>query len=797
MIAKNTPTRRLFPKRPTQQSGWVLLCVFLVFQAALGRNEVSHQAGDRKGSLQILDLYANATFTREKFIRGETDSSGQLWTLSENNQIRRFDGFDWHEYGLNLNTPERLFDLKIMPDGSPWVASETGIFHFSGQGFARLNLPPKMHGYAIHGIRVSTQGLISVFGHSAGTGSLLGYLKDESWDLPALPDDFESPTFYHPGDGIEFLGSEKRLLIRKNGNAWNELISNKDSRKLAFVYSHELGIIAVGATPSEVLQIWKIDQRAQIERLDDLALPVVSKENTSVPLCSNADGVVILSVISDYHQKLYQIDSEGFRGIIDALPFAGLPIRGISTDNEGGIWLAGDEILSKLSPANSTVLTAGIPGKIVNISPNGSLWLSHKGSLYAYQDDQQTPVMQVDGVVNELGLVNGRYWFVSETGDLGYLHHVDPIYTNLAGLSDPAIAPRIAGSRGRTFAFWENGSVGGIYEWTQNEFSTLNIPVPENHRVWDVDACEDEYVWILASVPEASYNLGRWDPILEELHWQSLPIVLKDSRASAQIYPSAGSKVIVYTESAAIEVPKNLQSLSAPVFPIQGAVEHNQGAGLLLHRLADSGKSELIHFDKNEFRTYSGDLRNWTPITIDSRDILYLRNHDGSAFGRMRLGLDTSVSATHLGTFRMRHHPVFPDADTVSFTAYRSDSNRPLVATYYGSSKAPNAKARLVNIIRDRDRIESKLTFKIPFSKNHPDELRSIHASYRLGDEVWSPFRPLNSQGELEIATLPAGQHAIDVRIRNQDFVEAKEFQRLSYDLTKPSQGEAQAERHL
>ena len=346
MIAKNIPNSRQILKHPILHCGWVLFCALLISRPAIGQDETNLQGGDIGSSFQLLDLYANGALTRENFVRGEADPSGHLWTLNESGRIRRFDGLEWYDYGLILDEPVHLFDLKVMPDGSPWVASANGIFHFSGRGFEQLNLPTEIQDDAIHRIRVSAEGLISIFGHSGSGGSMVAYLKGGSWDLPTLPDNFARPTFYQRKDGIEFLGSEKRLLIRENGNVWKVLISPKISRKLTFEYSHELGVIAVGATPSQILEIWKVDQTANVEMLDDSMMPTVSNEGTPVALGADSDGVVILSVSSEDRQALFQIDSEGVRKKTDTLPFAGSPIRDISIDNEGGIWIAGDEILA-------------------------------------------------------------------------------------------------------------------------------------------------------------------------------------------------------------------------------------------------------------------------------------------------------------------------------------------------------------------------------------------------------------------------------------------------------------------
>ena len=132
----------------------------------------------------------------------EVAPNGEVWVLTERNDVLRFDGQNWQHFS-NIYAP---YDIAITSDGTVWGVDHTGLFHFNNGEWE----PDKL--------------------------SIVGMdIKDTLWTIDVAPDDSlwlggysagETKLFHIKNnevifsDAIDIVGGIKKIRVNSLGQLW-------------------------------------------------------------------------------------------------------------------------------------------------------------------------------------------------------------------------------------------------------------------------------------------------------------------------------------------------------------------------------------------------------------------------------------------------------------------------------------------------------------------------------------------------------------------------------------------------
>lgn len=665
------------------------LCTFLLATFFLNSPAIS-SAFQQFQSPQATDLFGKSPFTRETFIRAQPDPSGDLWTLSELGEVRRYDGFAWHPYPVFPDRAPRVHDLRVMPDGTPWISTSMGVLYFDGEQFQEVAMPLSLRGQEMVSIHVFADGQISLIGRREGGMPFATTFKGDTWSLADLPDLEEDPIFYQLSDTVEYLGTPKRLYIRRQGQDWEESIRPFSSNRLAFETSASGDLAVFHTSPGENLTITLYDSRGEPRVTTGHSIPLNAESLFSTGATTrDSGGNMLFTAYTGGRQALYRLDENGPVALIEQLPYPRSQIRDLSANADQAIWIAGE----------------------------------------------------------------------------GLLAHVD--------LSLPKIT------------FNEGASAWPLEPPEQQDFELII-----DFEVFDSKNLDSGYLWVLGVDTDFQAKIGRWDEVLSEWKWVTLsedPIPVDPDQW--QIFTVENGDLIIRTGPKLFSLNQDLrdpaQALLSPREEILDISNYDGGKRIAIVTSESPSRQNLLSIESGNVRRQAINIDQWVVLNLSDPGTLYLRKHDRSAIGRLRLGRDSGVSAIQLGELKVTDRPVHEDGSKFYFEVYQPFSNSWVQAVYTPSDAPPRARARAFTQLNDQNRYASALKFEIPSYLNRSQQPETLHASYRIDRGSWSSFKPINTDGTLQLPNLPIGDHELDVRLRNQDFVISKDFQRIK--VTIPS----------
>jgi signal transduction histidine kinase/ligand-binding sensor domain-containing protein len=420
--------------------------------------------------------------------------------------------------------PQVVTELAQHPDGTLWIGSQGGLFHFDGQTFRPFQSPPgqpELPSGEVYSLLITKDGTVwagfypagvariaanrvTVFRHveteslvtvqqlqEAPDGSI--WAIDGQWRLVRFGTDgmwrFQATPSSAPVAGI-FVDSANILWLAQEGFLHRRVLT-----QAAYTRTDVPADAVTGFAETPAGDIWMNDYDAiaslgrtqQISRQGVRVRILHSSPFIPGAIVSSPDGSVIVTSSAGVRRFRPEETALQANRRANAEPDVFARDHGLSSnatraaivDSHGNIWIGGLRGLDRLKPARMTryVPTVDASGWAVCASNRGELWVANtRSELYSASGQLPASLPGFGAPLFSLACADGGHaWFVNNAGvwavASGKLAALPPItgarrgqYTKILAASDGTLFATVAGA-------FDDG--GGIWQYRGGRWAKL------------------------------------------------------------------------------------------------------------------------------------------------------------------------------------------------------------------------------------------------------------------------------------------------------------------------------------